>query len=74
MVDVTEVELGNVEWKGYVKRALEGIDKKLVSVDSKLDLLDTCVNGMKIKVAAIGAVVSLVVTILVLIVRSAIAK
>ena len=66
MTDINEVELGTAEWKGYVKRALESIDIQLKSVDTKLDILESCVNGMKIKVAAIGGTVSLIVTIVIL--------
>jgi len=68
MVDINEVELSAAEWKGYVKRALESIDSKLGSVDTKLDLLESCVNGMKVKVAAIGGTISLVVTLVILLV------
>ena len=66
MVDFSEMDMNTAEWKGYVKRALESIDKKLVGIDDKMDVLDTCVNKMKVKVAAIGGTVSLVVTLFVL--------
>lgn len=66
MVDFSELDMGSAEWKGYVRRALESNDKKLDGIDKKLDLLDSCVNGMKVKMAAIGGTVSLVVTIVIL--------
>lgn len=68
MVDFGEVELSTAEWKGYVRRALESIDKKLDGVDTKMDVLDNCVNKMKVKVAAIGGTISLIVTIIVLLI------
>lgn len=66
MVDFSDIELNTAEWKGYVKRALESIDKQLRDIDVKMDLLDSCVNGMKIRVAAIGGTISLVVTVVIL--------
>lgn len=66
MVDFSDIELNTAEWKGYVKRALESIDKQLGDIDGKMDLLDSCVNGMKIRVAAIGGTISLVVTVVIL--------
>jgi len=66
MVDFSERELNTAEFKGYVKHSLESIDDKLKGLDSKMDLLDSCVNGIKIKIAAIGGTVSLVVTVVIL--------
>lgn len=74
MVDISDVDIDNIEWRGYVKRALESIDKKLVKIDDKMDSLDECVNGMKLKMAAIGGTVSLVVTILVIILKELLLK
>jgi hypothetical protein len=59
MVDVSDVELNTAEFKGYVTARLEDIVKKL-------EVLDKCVDKMKIRVAAIGGTISLVVTVLVL--------
>jgi len=70
MVEVSEVELSTAEFKGYVKGKLEGVDEKLDKLDKKLDLLDSGVSGMKIKVAVIGGTISLVVTIVVLLLKS----
>jgi hypothetical protein len=67
-----EIEAG--EFKGYVKRALESIDKKLDKMDTKMDILDECVDRMKMKVAYIGGTISLVVTILVIVVKELITK
>lgn len=74
MIDLSNLDAETLEWKGYVKRALESIDKKLVSIDTKMDTLDECVNRMKLKVATIGGAVSLTVTIIALLVRELIAR
>lgn len=63
---MAEHDDSSAEFRGYVKRALESIDKKMDSVDAKLDKLDECVDRMKLKVAAIGGTISLIVTIVVL--------
>ena len=61
-------ELNDAEFKGYVKAKLEDIGEKQEKMDKKLDILDTCINRMNVKVAAIGGTVSLVVTIVILLV------
>ena len=66
MVDINDREAEGLEWRGYVRRALEGIDKQLCSINKQIQALDKGVNGMKVRVATIGGTVSLVVTILVL--------
>lgn len=67
-------ELNGAEFTGYVKAKLEDMGERLVGIDKKLDTLDTCVNGMKVRVAAIGGSVSLLVTVLVLILKELLAK
>jgi hypothetical protein len=67
-------ELNGAEFKGYVTAKLEDIGHQLVSVDNKLGKLDECVGKMRLKVAAIGGTVSLVVTIVVLLLKDIISK
>ena len=62
-----ERDLTTAEFIGYVKAKLEDISKKL-------DILETCVNKMKIKVAAIGGTISLVVTVLVILLSNFVSK
>ena len=57
-----------------MKAKLEDIEKKLDKMDGKMDRLDECVDRMKVKVAAIGGTVSLVVTIVVLLLKDVISK
>lgn len=52
------------EWKGAIGEKVEGMDDRLVRVESKLDKLIP-------RVAAIGGTIALIVTILVLLTRSA---
>jgi len=52
------------EWKGAIGEKVEGMDDRLVRVESKLDKLIP-------RVAGIGATIALIVTILVLLTRSA---
>ena len=61
-------ELNDAEFKGYVKAKLEDIGEKQEKMDKKLDILETCINRMNVKVAAIGGTASLVVTIVILLV------
>ena len=74
MVDIRDMDINSAEWKGYVKRALESIDKTLVSIEVKIDDLEDGVGKMKLKVAAIGGTVSLVVTLLCLVIKEVLAK
>ena len=67
-------EINGAKFDGYVTAKLEDIGKVLDKMDKKLDLLDSCVNGMKVKVAAIGGTVSLIVTVLVLILSNLVSK
>jgi hypothetical protein len=65
---------GGAKFDGYVKAKLEDIEKKLDKMDGKMDKLDECVDRMKVKVAAIGGTVSLVVTIVVILLKDLLAK
>lgn len=67
MAEHDERDLTTAEFKGYVTAKLEDIIKKL-------DRLDECVDKMKLKVAAVGATISLIVTVLVIIVKELLAK
>ena len=60
------------EWRGEVTNKLDNINldvveikTKLIEFDKKLDKMDSKINNNRIKMAGIGATVSLIVTILV---------
>lgn len=53
-------------FQGYVTAKLEDIAETTKKTDTKLDTLEKCFSGMKVKVACIGGTISLVVTILIL--------
>jgi hypothetical protein len=67
-------EINGAKFEGYVTAKLEDIGAKLAGVDKKLDVLDTCVNNMKVRVAAIGGTISLVVTVVVILLKEFISK
>jgi len=56
MSDTDKQQLNGAEWKGYVTRALEDIGTDVKNVEKKVDSLIP-------KVAAIGAVVGLLVSL-----------
>lgn len=74
VIDLSNLDAETLEWKGYVKRALESIDKKLVSIDTKMDTLDECVSNLRIKTAALAGTISLAVSIIVIVVKSLLAR
>jgi len=53
------------EWRGYTLKALEDIDKDLVEIKGEIKTINSRVTNMEIKMASIGGIVSLLVTILV---------
>lgn len=56
MGDSDRQQLNGAEWKGYVTRALEDTGKRLERIETKMDTLIP-------KVAGIGAIVGLVVSV-----------
>lgn len=52
------------EWRGYVVRALEDIDKDIDEIKTKLDNLNKRINYLQIKVATIGASVAVLISLL----------
>ncbi len=62
-------KLDQKEWEGYVRAKLEDVSTDIKEIKSEMAMLAKCVNGVKVKVAAIGGTVSLLVTIIVLAVR-----
>ena len=62
------------EFEGYTRATLEHIKAQLVSIDAKVEKFEKCVTGLKVKMATIGGVVSLLVTIMTLLIKEMIAK
>jgi hypothetical protein len=48
------------EFRGYVKRALEGIDKRLDRIDACQDRFNNGISAMKIKLAGMAGAVAVV--------------
>jgi tetrahydromethanopterin S-methyltransferase subunit G len=66
------------EWRGYVVRALEDSNKELLEIkenlkvmEEKLDKANGRLTGMQIKVAGIGSVSGLLVTLITLVITGA---
>lgn len=60
----------NISNGGYVRAKLEDIEKKIDRMDVKMDKLDDCVDGMRLKVAWLAGTISLIVSVLVIIVKN----
>ena len=63
MTQDNEFKMKVSEWRGYVLRALEDVDKTLVDLgtdiketNQKIDLLNRRIVGLQIKVAGIGGI------------------
>ncbi len=61
-----------IEWRGYVVRALEDIDRDIKSLNDKVDGLDEKLSNTNVRVAGIGAVVSIIVSIIMWAVKQAV--
>lgn len=61
-------DLNGARFEGRVEAKLEDIGTTLLEIKEKMKDLDKCVSSMKVKVAAIGGTISLVVTIVILLI------
>ena len=57
--------LKSADWQGYVRRALEGFGDDLAEIKGDVKDLNKRVTTIQIKVAGIGAVVALIVTLII---------
>ena len=62
------------EFKGTVKTQIENIGKDIREIKTSLAKQNDLIIGMKVKMAAIGAIVSFAVTIMVLLIKEILAK
>ena len=67
-------KLTSADWQGYVRRALEDIEKDVGGIKKGVDNLNKQMIKVKVKVAGIGAGVSLITTILIFLIRELLAK
>ncbi len=65
-----EFKLDTTEFVGYMKGWREGTEKSMGEIKQDLKEIKDSLGAVKVKVAAIGGVVSLIVTLLVLLVSS----
>ena len=67
-------EFDAAKFEGRVEAQLENIGITLIEIKDKIKCLDKGVNGMKVKVAAIGGTISLVVTVLLFVLKELLAQ
>lgn len=52
------------EWRGYVVRALEDIDKNTVETKERLNRIEKRLNHLQFKMAGIGGAVAVIISVL----------
>ena len=52
------------EWRGYVVRALEDIDKHTIETNKRLNRIEKRLNHLQFKMAGIGGSVAVIITVL----------
>lgn len=52
------------EWRGYVVRVIEDIDKHIVENNKRLDRIEKRLNHAQIKIASIGGGVAIIFSLL----------
>ena len=67
-------KMKSADWQGYVRRALEDIEQDVGGVKKSVDNLNKQMIKVKVKVAGIGAGISLITTILIFLIRELLAK
>ena len=67
-------KMKSADWQGYVRRALEDIEQDVGGVKKSVDNLNKQMTKVKVKVAGIGAGISLITTILIFLIRELLAK
>ena len=67
-------KMKSADWQGYVRRALEDMGQDVGGVKKSVDNLNKQMTKVKVKVAGIGAGVSLITTILIFLIRELLAK
>lgn len=58
------------EWRGEVTATLKGVHTELIGIKRSIGTLRDAITKVQLKVAATGATVSIVVTVIVLIIAS----
>ena len=74
MDDNNNFKMKSADWQGYVRRALEDMGKDIRGVNKSVDDLSKQITRIKVRVAGIGAGVSLITTILIFLIKELLAK
>jgi hypothetical protein len=59
-----DFKMSTMKWRGYTVRALEDIDDNIKAIKKKTDDIQEALTNMKVKVAALGGTIALIVTII----------
>lgn len=57
-------KIKQAEWRGYVAKSLEDQDEKMERIEKKVDKLDERMIGLQLKMAGIGAVSAVLITLI----------
>jgi len=52
------------EWRGYIVRVVEDIDKHMIKTEKRLDKIDSRLSHLRIKMASIGGGVAVIFSVL----------
>ena len=67
-------KMKSAEWQGYLKGILEGMKGDMKEIKSDIKSLNKRVTNIQIKVAGIGASVSLLTTLLIFLIKELLTK
>ena len=68
----SEFKMETMEFRGYVKRALEEIDDNLENIHRDMKKNNRLINSIQLKVAGISATVAILVTIVTMLLKNVI--
>lgn len=67
-------KMKSAEWQGYLKATLEAMKEDIGEIKGNIEKLDRRVTNIRVKIAGIGASVSLLTTLLIFLIKELIAK
>ena len=67
-------KMKSADWQGYMRRAVEDMGQDVKEIKKSISDLNKQMTKIKVKVASIGAGVSLVTTILIFLIKELLAK
>ena len=67
-------KMKSAEWQGYLKATLETMKKDMDEIKEGMETLNERMTKIRVKVASIGASVSLLTTLLIFLIKELLAK